>query len=82
MTQCRLQCSRALILSLHMAASLLVFGMMTARAADTPWQEPVDIAFTAKCDGSTQRYHENSLSATATTGFGLQLFPASERIRT
>lgn len=25
-------------------------------AADAPWQEPVDIAFTARCDGSTERY--------------------------
>jgi len=27
-----------------------------AQAADTPWQEPVDVEFTARVDGSTQRY--------------------------
>jgi len=27
-----------------------------ARTADSPWQEPVDVAFTARCDGSTERY--------------------------
>ena len=27
-----------------------------ARAADAPWQDPVDVAFTARCDGSAERY--------------------------
>jgi pimeloyl-ACP methyl ester carboxylesterase/sugar lactone lactonase YvrE len=36
--------------------ALLALGLATAHAADTPWQKPVDVEFTAGCDGSTQRY--------------------------
>jgi len=32
------------------------FGIAVAQTADTPWQEPIDVAFTARSDGSTQRY--------------------------
>ncbi len=34
----------------------LTIVVIAAQAADGRWQEPVDVAFTARCDGSTQRY--------------------------
>jgi pimeloyl-ACP methyl ester carboxylesterase/sugar lactone lactonase YvrE len=37
-------------------AVLGLLGISTVRAAETPWQSPVDVEFTARGDGSTQRY--------------------------
>lgn len=37
-------------------AMLCGFEIAAVQAADAAWQEPVDVAFTARCDGTTQRY--------------------------
>lgn len=41
---------------LRPTALLIVLGVAAAEAADPGWQEPVDMAFTARCDQTTQRY--------------------------
>ena len=57
---CQLQFRRTTAGSLRLGVSALAmlcgFGIAVAQTADTPWQEPIDVAFTARSDGSTQRY--------------------------
>ncbi len=40
----------------HLAAVFCVLGSGFGLAAETPWQKPIDVEFTAKIDGSAQRY--------------------------
>ncbi len=38
------------------AATIGIFSAVALPAADLSWEEPVDIEFRARCDGTTQRY--------------------------
>jgi len=40
----------------RLAAVFGVVGSLSGFAAESPWQKPVDVEFTAKTDGSAQRY--------------------------
>lgn len=40
----------------RLAAVFCVLGSGFGLAAETPWQKPIDVGFTAKIDGSAQRY--------------------------
>lgn len=40
----------------RLVAVFSVLGSASAFAAESPWQKPVDVQFTAKIDGSAQRY--------------------------
>jgi poly(3-hydroxybutyrate) depolymerase len=42
--------------SLLLLCMSLVGAATLARATDDPWREPVDVAFTSRCDGSEQKY--------------------------
>ncbi len=57
---CQLQFRRTAAGSLRLGvialAMLCGFRIAAAQTAETPWQEPIDVAFTARSDGSTQRY--------------------------
>ena len=42
--------------TLPLVAVLVVLGTAAGQAVDTPWRKPVDVEFTARLDGSPQRY--------------------------